>query len=64
MYELIAGQEYLVIFAIDGQSVLVKTHFTGEYTTVKEYAFTEKQLKSFVGANDTANRGNVDSISL
>ena len=78
MYELIAGQEYLVIFVIDGQSVLVKTHFTGEYTTVndekvyflkhdtsgKEYAFTEKQLKSFVGANDTANRGNVDSISL
>ena len=78
MYELEAGTEYLVIFVIEGQSVLVKTHFTGEYTTVndervyflkhdttsKEYAFTEKQLKSFVGANDATNRGSVDKLSL
>ena len=78
MYELAAGQEYFVIFMIEGQSMLVKTHFTGEYTTVndervyflkhdtthKEYAFTEKQLKSFVDANDAANRGSVDSLSL
>ena len=80
MNELIGGQSYYVVFTIEGQSVMVKTIFTGESTPLldgtivyffthynddtREYTFTEKQLKGFLGVNDKSKRNTDATVSL